>query len=166
MELSALGSISALNYSGMRNDAIQKRAAFKQRASSLEDKMSYSQRVQGYQTKFSEELERIKNLVGGVSMRKSFSTERLAPTAPKVAAKEQAMKGAEAEEAGRPQSLTKVSEKAKPSPKAHPEYYSSQEKMGNIRVTMETALVHQLPGQPLPTATKTTHSRFGGNNLY
>uniref|UniRef100_A0A3Q3D3Z3 Ig-like domain-containing protein n=1 Tax=Hippocampus comes TaxID=109280 RepID=A0A3Q3D3Z3_HIPCM len=126
--------------------------------------MSYSQRVQGYQTKFSEELERIKNLVGGVSMRKSFSTVRLLtgklePTAPKVAAKERAMKGAQAEEAGRPQTLTKVPEKAKPSPKAHPEYYSSQEKMGNIRVTMETALVHQLPGQPLPTATKTTHSR-------
>uniref|UniRef100_A0A4W6F3J7 Striated muscle enriched protein kinase a n=1 Tax=Lates calcarifer TaxID=8187 RepID=A0A4W6F3J7_LATCA len=44
--------------------AAQKRAAFKQRASSLEDKTSYSQRVQSYQSKFAEELQRIKKLVG------------------------------------------------------------------------------------------------------
>uniref|UniRef100_A0A3B4VKY0 non-specific serine/threonine protein kinase n=1 Tax=Seriola dumerili TaxID=41447 RepID=A0A3B4VKY0_SERDU len=44
--------------------AAQKRAVFKQRASSLEDKTSYSQRVQSYQSKFAEELQRIKKLVG------------------------------------------------------------------------------------------------------
>uniref|UniRef100_A0AAQ6AL90 Striated muscle enriched protein kinase b n=1 Tax=Amphiprion ocellaris TaxID=80972 RepID=A0AAQ6AL90_AMPOC len=57
--------------------AAQKRAAFKQRASSLEDKTSYSQRVQSYQSKFAEELQRIKKLVGKPSLKKSYSTEQL-----------------------------------------------------------------------------------------
>uniref|UniRef100_A0A3Q3FFC4 Striated muscle enriched protein kinase a n=1 Tax=Labrus bergylta TaxID=56723 RepID=A0A3Q3FFC4_9LABR len=55
----------------------QKRAAFKQRASSLEDKTSYSQRVQSYQSKFAEELQRIKKLVGKPSLKKAYSTEQL-----------------------------------------------------------------------------------------
>uniref|UniRef100_A0A3Q1FAU4 Ig-like domain-containing protein n=1 Tax=Acanthochromis polyacanthus TaxID=80966 RepID=A0A3Q1FAU4_9TELE len=57
--------------------AAQKRAGFKQRASSLEDKTSYSQRVQSYQSKFAEELQRIKKLVGKPSLKKSYSTEQL-----------------------------------------------------------------------------------------
>uniref|UniRef100_A0A3P8T7Y8 Striated muscle enriched protein kinase a n=1 Tax=Amphiprion percula TaxID=161767 RepID=A0A3P8T7Y8_AMPPE len=57
--------------------AAQKRVAFKQRASSLEDKTSYSQRVQSYQSKFAEELQRIKKLVGKPSLKKSYSTEQL-----------------------------------------------------------------------------------------
>uniref|UniRef100_A0A4W6F3C1 Striated muscle enriched protein kinase a n=1 Tax=Lates calcarifer TaxID=8187 RepID=A0A4W6F3C1_LATCA len=57
--------------------AAQKRAAFKQRASSLEDKTSYSQRVQSYQSKFAEELQRIKKLVGKPSLKKAYSTEQL-----------------------------------------------------------------------------------------
>lgn len=58
-------------------DAAEKRAAFKQRASSLEDKTSYSQRVQSYQNKFTEELQRIKKLVGKPSLKKAYSTEQL-----------------------------------------------------------------------------------------
>uniref|UniRef100_A0A3B4WWI4 non-specific serine/threonine protein kinase n=1 Tax=Seriola lalandi dorsalis TaxID=1841481 RepID=A0A3B4WWI4_SERLL len=57
--------------------AAQKRAVFKQRASSLEDKTSYSQRVQSYQSKFTEELQRIKKLVGKPSLKKAYSTEQL-----------------------------------------------------------------------------------------
>uniref|UniRef100_A0A665WKD5 non-specific serine/threonine protein kinase n=1 Tax=Echeneis naucrates TaxID=173247 RepID=A0A665WKD5_ECHNA len=57
--------------------AAQKRAAFKQRASSLEDKMSYSQKVQNYQSKFAEELQRIKKLVCKPSLKKAYSTEQL-----------------------------------------------------------------------------------------
>uniref|UniRef100_A0A3Q3XBS0 Ig-like domain-containing protein n=1 Tax=Mola mola TaxID=94237 RepID=A0A3Q3XBS0_MOLML len=57
--------------------AAHKRAAFKQRASSLEDKTSYSQRVQSYQSKFAEELQRIKKLMGKPSLKKAYSTEQL-----------------------------------------------------------------------------------------
>ncbi|XP_061633379.1 striated muscle preferentially expressed protein kinase isoform X3 [Phyllopteryx taeniolatus] len=153
VDLPAVGSISELNYYGKSNDAKQKRAAFKQRASSLEDKMSYSQRVQGYQNKFSEELERLKKLVGSAGMRKAYSTEqlltgKLEPIAPQVVKKLEKLK-----------TLSKVPEKDKLSPKINPEHYSSQGRTGNIRVTMETALVHQLPGKPLPTATKTRLTR-------
>uniref|UniRef100_A0A3Q2GII2 Ig-like domain-containing protein n=1 Tax=Cyprinodon variegatus TaxID=28743 RepID=A0A3Q2GII2_CYPVA len=52
----------------------QKRAAFQHRASSLEDKTTYSQRVQN---KFAEELQRIKKLVGKPSLKKAYSTEQL-----------------------------------------------------------------------------------------
>uniref|UniRef100_I3K362 Striated muscle enriched protein kinase a n=1 Tax=Oreochromis niloticus TaxID=8128 RepID=I3K362_ORENI len=57
--------------------AAQKRAVFKQRASSLEDKTNYSQRIQNYQSKFTEELQRIKKLVGKPSLKKAYSTEQL-----------------------------------------------------------------------------------------
>ncbi|AWO95916.1 Pkinase multi-domain protein [Scophthalmus maximus] len=57
--------------------AAQKRTVFKQRASSLEDKTNYSQRVQSYQSKFAEELQRIKKLVGKPSLKKAYSTEQL-----------------------------------------------------------------------------------------
>ncbi|XP_061129209.1 striated muscle preferentially expressed protein kinase-like isoform X3 [Syngnathus typhle] len=149
----------------------QKRAAFKQRASSLEDKMSYSQRVQGYQNKFSEELERIKKLAGSVSIRKARSseplvTDELGPVDPqetkKTNARESTTKGTQER---RSESLTKVPEKAKPDSMTDREHYSSQGRMGNIRVAMETALVHQLPGQLLPTATKTTLTRKFPNAL-
>uniref|UniRef100_A0A3Q2PQ88 Ig-like domain-containing protein n=1 Tax=Fundulus heteroclitus TaxID=8078 RepID=A0A3Q2PQ88_FUNHE len=55
----------------------QKRTAFQQRASSLEDKTTYSQRVQSYQNKFADELQRIKKLVGKSSLKKAYSTEQL-----------------------------------------------------------------------------------------
>ncbi|XP_026157880.1 striated muscle preferentially expressed protein kinase isoform X3 [Mastacembelus armatus] len=57
--------------------AAEKRAVFKERASSLEDKTSFSQRVQNYQSKFAEELQRIKKLVGKPSLKKAYSTEQL-----------------------------------------------------------------------------------------
>ncbi|KAK0135678.1 Striated muscle preferentially expressed protein kinase [Merluccius polli] len=58
--------------------AAQRRSAFKQRASSLEDPASYAQRVQSFQNKFTEELQRIKKLVGKPSLKKAHSTEQLA----------------------------------------------------------------------------------------
>ncbi|XP_076872177.1 LOW QUALITY PROTEIN: striated muscle preferentially expressed protein kinase [Brachyhypopomus gauderio] len=54
-----------------------KRAMFKQRASSLEDRPSYAQKVQSFQCQFSEELQRIKKLVGRPNIKKAFSTENL-----------------------------------------------------------------------------------------
>ncbi|KAG7271282.1 hypothetical protein CRUP_003234 [Coryphaenoides rupestris] len=59
--------------------AAQRRSAFKQRASSLEDACAgYAQRVQSFQNKFTEELQRIKRLASKPGLKKSYSTEQLA----------------------------------------------------------------------------------------
>ncbi|XP_062236911.1 striated muscle preferentially expressed protein kinase-like isoform X3 [Platichthys flesus] len=152
---------------------LQRREAFKQRASSLEDKTSYSQRVQGYQSKFAEELQRIKKLVGKPSLKKAYSTEQLSqreprplgklePIPPQVVQKLEARQRAlEEERAGEPlprvrgnglrsPSNDPVKEKMKPDPRGKPVESS---------VTMETAPVHQLPGKPLPAATRTSLTR-------
>lgn len=55
-----------------------KRTMNKQRASSLEEWPNYTQKVHTFQIKFSEELQRIKKLVGRPNIKKSFSTEHLA----------------------------------------------------------------------------------------
>lgn len=165
--------------------AAQKRAAFKQRASSLEDKTSYSQRVQSYQSKFAEELRRIKKLVGKPSLKKAYSTEQLSqkdrlttgkvePIPPQVVkkleARERAAEVREPKEGDRnsrgvedrrsdpeKDSMTQRDSQWKP--------VDSSSRGGKSSVAMETAPVHQLPGQPLPTATKTSLSRFGKDDL-
>ncbi|XP_061745525.1 striated muscle preferentially expressed protein kinase isoform X2 [Nerophis ophidion] len=158
-----VGSIPGLDCREKNEEAAQKRTAFKQRASSLEDKNSFSQRVQSYQNKFTEELDRIKKLVR-TDIKKAYSTEQLArkdclmsskvePIPPEVIKKLEArrdLEGTRAWEAGGPQ--TKVPKRVKPSPKKNTAYYSSQGSTGNNSVAMETAPVHQLPGQPLTTA--------------
>uniref|UniRef100_A0A4W5PI88 Striated muscle enriched protein kinase a n=1 Tax=Hucho hucho TaxID=62062 RepID=A0A4W5PI88_9TELE len=61
--------------------AASRRSTFgKKRASSLEDKPSYQQRVQSFQNKFTEELARIKKLVGRPNLKKAYSTEQLPQT--------------------------------------------------------------------------------------
>ncbi|XP_041834949.1 striated muscle preferentially expressed protein kinase [Melanotaenia boesemani] len=158
----------------------QKRAAFQQRASSLEDKTSYSQRVQSYQSKFAEELQRIKKLVGKPSLKKAYSTEQLSqkdrlntgkiePIPPQVVKKLEARERAleERKAVGREgDSISQISPQAqgkglgnqsnKPEKNKMTQTLdvSSQESTGKISVTMETAPVHPLPGQPLPTATR------------
>ncbi|XP_052004330.1 striated muscle preferentially expressed protein kinase-like [Xyrauchen texanus] len=61
----------------LKADAAQRRSVFRQRAASLEDRPRYSQKVQDIENKFTEELQRIKKLVGRPHMKKSFSTEQL-----------------------------------------------------------------------------------------
>ncbi|XP_076580094.1 striated muscle preferentially expressed protein kinase-like [Chaetodon auriga] len=171
--------------------AAHKRAAFKQRASSLEDKTSYSQRVQSYQSKFAEELQRIKKLVGKPSLKKAYSTEQLSqkerlttgklePIPPQVVKKLEARERAvqdgkfgEREGSSTSEfslqaqgkglgSQSNNSEKRKmtqPDSLGKPADGSSRGSAGKICVTMETAPVHQLPGQPLPTATRTSLTR-------
>ncbi|XP_029300651.1 striated muscle preferentially expressed protein kinase-like [Cottoperca gobio] len=168
--------------------AAHKRTAFKQRASSLEDKTSYSQKVQSYQSKFAEELQRIKKLVGKPSLKKAYSTEQLSqkerlttgklePIPPQVVKKLEARKRAQEDrrvgerEAGSrltsPQATglrtqSKHPEESKmtqPDSQGTPGDRSSRGSTGKISVTMETAPVHQLPGQPLPTATRTSLTR-------
>ncbi|XP_072235422.1 striated muscle preferentially expressed protein kinase [Leuresthes tenuis] len=157
----------------------QKRAAFQQRASSLEDQTSYSQRVQSYQSKFAEELQRIKKLVGKPSLKKAYSTEQLSqkdrlntgkiePIPPQVVKKLEARERAlEEEKAGRREGdgILKFSQQSQGRGLGNQHNKSEEDKMtqtvdvsrgstGKIAVTMETAPVHQLPGQPLPTATR------------
>ncbi|KAF1371856.1 hypothetical protein PFLUV_G00273700 [Perca fluviatilis] len=169
--------------------AAQKRVLFKQRASSLEDKTSYSQMVQSYQSKFAEELQRIKKLVGKPSLKKAYSTEQLSqkerlttgkiePIPPQVVKKLEARERAlEDKKAGEregdsrlqisPQAQgkglgneRKVPEKmTQPDSQGKPVDSSSRGSTGKVSVTMETAPVHQLPGQPLPTATRTRLAR-------
>lgn len=165
--------------------AAQKRAAFKQRASSLEDKTSYSQRVQSYQSKFVEELQRIKKLVGKPSLKKAYSTEQLSqkdrlttgkvePIPPQVVkkleARERAAEIREPEEGdgnGRgvedPRSYSEKDSMTQRDSQRKP--VDSSSRGGKSSVAIETAPVHQLPGQPLPTATKTSLSRFGEDDL-
>ncbi|XP_044043059.1 striated muscle preferentially expressed protein kinase isoform X2 [Siniperca chuatsi] len=171
--------------------AAQRRTAFKQRASSLEDKTSYSQRVQSYQSKFAEELQRIKKLVGKPSLKKAYSTEQLSqkerpttgklePIPPQVVKKlEERERALEERKVGeregdcRFQISPQVQGKGQgnqsnnpendkmtqPDSQGKPVDSSSQGHTGKISVTMETAPVHQLPGQPLPTATRTSLTR-------
>ncbi|XP_056145703.1 striated muscle-specific serine/threonine-protein kinase [Lampris incognitus] len=61
----------------LKEDAAERRSMFRQRAASLEEKPRYSQKVQDIENKFTEELQRIKKLVGKPHMKKSFSTEQL-----------------------------------------------------------------------------------------
>lgn len=179
--------------------AAQKRAAFQQRASSLEDKTSYSQRVQSYQSKFAEELQRIKKLVGKPSLKKAYSTEQLSPkerlttgklepippqVVKKLEARERALEDrkvgeregadgrlqispqAQGKGLGNQSNNTEKDKMTQPDSLGKPVDSSSRGSTGKISVTMETAPVHQLPGQPLPTATRTSLTRFGENYLY
>lgn len=124
---------------------LQKRAAFKPRASSLEGKTSYSQKVQSYQSKFAEELQRIKKLVGKPSLKKAYSTEqpmgKLEPIPPQVVRKR------EPEQREAPPGPGPGTQRTEP------------ETSQDISVTMETAHDHQLPGQP--PSTTTSLARFG-----
>ncbi|MFT7807944.1 striated muscle preferentially expressed protein kinase isoform X2 [Arapaima gigas] len=61
----------------LKADAAERRSMFRQRAASLEDRARYSEKVQEIENKFTEELHRIKKLVGKSHMKKSFSTEHL-----------------------------------------------------------------------------------------
>lgn len=61
----------------LKEDAAERRSMFRQRAASVEEKPRISQKVQDIENKFTEELQRIKKLVGKPHMKKSFSTEQL-----------------------------------------------------------------------------------------
>lgn len=173
-------------------EILQKRAAFQQRASSLEDKTNYSQMVQGYQNKFAEELQRIKKLVGKSSLKKAFSTEQLCqkdrPTAGKVEpipqrviqrleARERALEEGDSggrRGDGKAQTFLQGQSRSSEDRRRGSEQKnmtqtvdgSSRGSLGKSSVAMETAPVHQLPGRPLPTAIRKSPIRFEGDCLY
>ncbi|KAM9820848.1 LOW QUALITY PROTEIN: striated muscle preferentially expressed protein kinase-like [Neosynchiropus ocellatus] len=153
-------------------DAARKRSAFKQRAASFEDKTSYSEMVQSYQSKFAEELQRIKKLVGKPSLKKAYSTEQLSQkerlatgklepiplqVVEKLEARERAQEGTRAgQQKGRGliQSSEKDDAPGSSQLKGKPAVDgSSQKDQQKSSVTMETPPVCQLPRQPLPTVT-------------
>ncbi|XP_056157045.1 striated muscle preferentially expressed protein kinase [Lampris incognitus] len=168
-------------------DAAQRRSAFKQRASSLEDKTSYAQRVQSFQSKFTEELQRIKKLVGKPNLKKAYSTEQITQrdrpslgkiepiplqVVKKLEARERALEEKmEARRRGDGLLHTKdegpgdhVGESQKrrvmqPDSLEKPADSPSPQSTGKISVTMETAPVHQLPGRPLPTVARRSPTR-------
>ncbi len=61
-----------------KSDVALKRSFFKQKASSLEEQSTYVQKH--FQSKVSEELHRIKNLVGKSNIKKAFSMDQLTQT--------------------------------------------------------------------------------------
>ncbi|XP_034034082.1 striated muscle preferentially expressed protein kinase-like isoform X2 [Thalassophryne amazonica] len=156
-------------------DAAHKRAAFKQQAYSLEDDPGYFPRVRSYQSKFSEELQRLKKLMGNPSLKKSYSTEHLAlkelvtvgklePIPPQVVRKLEARERAleESKHRGNLRNQCKIREKntmTQPDSQGKPVDGSSLQNTGKISVTKEAAPVHRLPGKPLPTSTRTNFSR-------
>lgn len=150
-----------------REDALHKRAAFKQRASSLEDQSSYTQKVQNYQSKFAEELQRIKKLVWKPNLKKAYSTEqlpqkerrppgKLEPIPPQVIKKLEALEERKGKQWNGDPAGDKVTQ---PDLQGKPADGSSQASTRTSSVTMETPVLHQLPGQPLPTAKRTSLTR-------
>lgn len=164
---------------GIQQGVVHRRAAFQQRASSLEERTSYSQRVQSYQSKFTEELHRIKELVGKASLKKAYSTEQLPQTERLTVEKiepipPQLVKKLEANVRGGgdrlqipPQGLSgrrsspETDKITRPDPRD-----KLQKSVGNVSVAMETVPAHPLPGRLSPTATRTSLSRFGGTRCY
>jgi len=61
-----------------KSDVALKRSFFKQKASSLEEQSTYVEK--GFQSKLSEELHRIKKLVGKSNIKKAFSMDQLTQT--------------------------------------------------------------------------------------
>ncbi|KAM9328598.1 LOW QUALITY PROTEIN: striated muscle preferentially expressed protein kinase-like [Pholidichthys leucotaenia] len=166
--------------------AAQKRVAFKQRASSFEDKTSYSQKIQSYQNKFTEELQRIKKLVEKPSLKKAYSTEQLsqkdrlntgklepipAQVVKTLEARERAREERKVERGGgdsiwentpkaQGMGLENQSNNLRKDKMTQPDSYGKPvDSTGKISVTIATAPLHQLPGQPLPTAKKTSQIR-------
>lgn len=166
--------------------AAQRRAVFQHRASSLEDSTSYSHRVQSYQNKFTEELQRIKKLVGKSTLKKAFSTEQLCQkdrpntgkvepipqlVVQKLEARERALGEGRAggrEGDGKEQTFPQTRGRSSGNQRNRPEKEnmtqsvddSSREGSGKSSVAMETAPVHQLPGRPFPTAIRKSPIRF------
>lgn len=62
----------------IKSDVALKRSFFKQKASSLEEQSTYVEK--GFQSKLSEELHRIKKLVGKSNIKKAFSMDQLTQT--------------------------------------------------------------------------------------
>ncbi|XP_035860412.1 striated muscle preferentially expressed protein kinase isoform X2 [Sander lucioperca] len=135
----------------LKEDAAERRSMFKQRAASLEEKPRYSQKVQDIENKFTEELQRIKKLVGKPHLKKSFSTEQLT-------LKSRQRQPLRKIEPIPPQVLQKLQERERAQwAKEQREKEHSQQPMQQ----QQQAQQEQNKSQPQKTATTVTISRFG-----
>lgn len=143
-------------HEALKADAAQRRSVFRQRAASLEDRPRYTQKVQDIENKFTEELQRIKKLVGKPHMKKSFSTEQLStfhrsrqpvrklePIPPQVLQKLEDRERAQQEQEKRQSERTKES-----SPPKSPKVQTTQ-------LPQESALQKQVVREESPMTTKT-----------
>lgn len=150
-------------HEALKADAEQRRSVFRQRAASLEDRPRYSQKVQDIEHKFTEELQRIKKLVGKPHMKKSFSTEQLStfhrgrqpirklePIPPQVLQKLQDRERAQQEQE------KKLKEQAKDkSPQVQTRQFQQQESLLQEQVVRErspmtTKTINQMREEPSP----------------
>ncbi|KAJ3584452.1 hypothetical protein NHX12_014947, partial [Muraenolepis orangiensis] len=151
--------------------AQQRRSAFQRRASSLEDAASLARRTQGFQEKFTEELQRIKKLSGRPGPKKAFSTEQLAQRDPeklqpippqvlrKLEARERALEeqqregggggGGGGESEGETRSDRAPGDGTADSRRGRIPSSQGSEKISSV--AMETGPVCRLPAGPVPT---------------
>ncbi|XP_022047553.2 striated muscle preferentially expressed protein kinase [Acanthochromis polyacanthus] len=136
----------------LKEDAAERRSMFRQRAASLEDKPRYSQKVQDIENKFTEELQRIKKLVGKPHLKKSFSTEQLT-------LKSKQRQPFRKIEPIPPQVLQKLQERERVQwAKEQREKELSQQPMQQQQTQQEQ---HKSPPQKTAGSTTVTVSRFG-----
>lgn len=152
----------------LKEDAAERRSMFRQRAASLEDKPRYSQKVQDIENKFTEELQRIKKLVGKPHMKKSFSTEQLSqrgrqrqplrkiePIPPQVLQKLQERERAQLAREQREQELSqqpmqRQQQTATEQNKSHPQQSQTPVavgRFGDVAAAPESMKLSDLPGQ-------------------
>ncbi|XP_036396104.1 striated muscle preferentially expressed protein kinase-like isoform X2 [Megalops cyprinoides] len=156
----------------LKADAAERRSMFRQRAASLEDRPRYSQKVQDIETKFTEELRRIKKLVGKPHLAKSFSTEQLSqrsrqtqpfrklePIPPQVIQKLQDRERLQQEEEQRQQQQLKDGS-LQISPRLPAKQETQQDLSQTETLRQEEALPRQLETKR-PSISSVTVSRFG-----
>lgn len=149
----------------LKEDAAERRSVFRQRAASLEEKPRYSQKVQDIENKFTEELQRIKKLVGKPHLKKSFSTEQLTlkgkqrqpfrkiePIPPQVLQKlqerERVQWAKEQRERELSQQPTQQEQKSQPPKTADTGLTTlSVSRVGEVACTPESMRLSDLPGQ-------------------
>ncbi|XP_026150881.1 striated muscle preferentially expressed protein kinase isoform X2 [Mastacembelus armatus] len=153
----------------LKEDAAERRSMFRQRAASLEDKPRYSQKVQDIENKFTEELQRIKKLIGKPHLKKSFSTEQLTlkgkqrqpfskiePIPPQVLQKLQQRERAQWEKEQKEKDLCHkpMQQQAEQEQKSQPQKAASTvsttvtvSRFGEVAGTPESMQLSDLPGQ-------------------
>lgn len=150
-------------HEALKADADQRRSMFRQRAASLEDRPRYSQKVQDIEHKFTEELQRIKKLVGKPHMKKSFSTEQLStfhrgrqpmrklePIPPQVLQKLQDRERAQQEQEKRTKDQTKDKSPQVQTWQVQQQEPSLQEQVVRERSPLTTKTINQKGDEPSP----------------
>lgn len=145
----------------LKEDAAERRSMFRQRAASLEDKPRYSQKVQDIENKFTEELQRIKKLVGKPHLKKSFSTEQLTlkakqrqpfrkiePIPPQVLQKLQERERAQSEKEQREKELNQQEMQRGQQTQQELHFYQPQKRASSGTTTVTVSRFGEVAGTP------------------